>query len=168
MEYQEDQFSSRSIKLFLFGEGEWIDELDVAEFDHLGYKCRVERGQFGSLCGYIYIPKDHPWHGKDYDDLDVQVHGGLTYAEYEDDLFLIGYDCSHSRDIIPCQEKLMKCTRKIKKRVQDIRQQQARRIKIDRKFPDLLEKTYKNMAFCIEECKSLAQQAHDAAKEVLR
>ena len=35
------------------------------------------------LCGYLGVPKDHPWYGKDYDEVDVEVHGGLTYYGQE-------------------------------------------------------------------------------------
>lgn len=30
--------------------------------------------------GYVLIPEGHPLHGKDYDSIDVDVHGGLTFA----------------------------------------------------------------------------------------
>src|ERR1043165_3488178 len=31
--------------------------------------------------GYVVIPKDHPLYGKDYDAVDLDVHGGITFAE---------------------------------------------------------------------------------------
>lgn len=34
----------------------------------------------GYANGYVAVPKDHPYFGKDYDDIDVEVHGGLTFA----------------------------------------------------------------------------------------
>ena len=34
----------------------------------------------GYANGYVAVPKDHPFFGKDYDDVDVEVHGGLTFA----------------------------------------------------------------------------------------
>ena len=30
--------------------------------------------------GYILIPQTHPWYGKGYDDINADVHGGLTLA----------------------------------------------------------------------------------------
>ena len=30
--------------------------------------------------GYVVVPDGHPMHGADYDDVDVSVHGGLTFA----------------------------------------------------------------------------------------
>ncbi len=37
--------------------------------------------RMGHHCGYIAVPPDHPWYGKDYNDVDCDVHGGLTYGE---------------------------------------------------------------------------------------
>lgn len=34
----------------------------------------------GHYCGYIAVPSGHPWYGQDYNDLNVRVHGGLTYG----------------------------------------------------------------------------------------
>lgn len=57
-------------------------------------------------CGYIGIPKGHPFYSKGYNDLNVVCHGGLTFAGFfdndradKDRLFFIGFDCAHSGDI---------------------------------------------------------------------
>lgn len=39
--------------------------------------------EMGHLCGYLGIPPSHPWYGKDYDNIEAQVHGGLTFVGYE-------------------------------------------------------------------------------------
>ena len=54
-----------------------------AEWTHKGLQQCVVLTQMGHRCGYTRIPPGHPWHGKDYDDIDVDVHGGLTFAELE-------------------------------------------------------------------------------------
>lgn len=36
---------------------------------------------FGWGNGYVLIPIGHKLHGKHYDDINVSVHGGLTYSE---------------------------------------------------------------------------------------
>jgi hypothetical protein len=36
-----------------------------------------------------------------YDDINVDVHGGLTYSREEEELWVIGFDCAHSMDFTP-------------------------------------------------------------------
>lgn len=63
--------------------------------------------------GYVIIPIGHPLHGKHYDDIDVNVHGGLTFAEeitsemlelfpglaFEDvGCWMVGFDTAHYSD----------------------------------------------------------------------
>ena len=70
------------------------------------YPCYVRVNAWGALCGYIAIPQGHPWHGSGYDDIDVQVHGGLTYAQPRDTFgpeapvgsWVLGFDCCHAGD----------------------------------------------------------------------
>jgi hypothetical protein len=72
-----------------------------------GYDWMVVCNPLGFRCGYVRIPEEHPWYGKEYDDLqDVDCHGGLTFGETvdkEEDSYLpvghwIGFDCGHSFD----------------------------------------------------------------------
>jgi len=37
--------------------------------------------EFGWGNGYVIIPKDHILHGKDYDHINVDIHGGLTFSD---------------------------------------------------------------------------------------
>lgn len=61
--------------------------------------------------GYIAVPPSHPWHGKDYDSIDCQVHGGLTFGsikasiknwaeakEIPEDYYVFGFDTAHYED----------------------------------------------------------------------
>ena len=66
-----------------------------------GFRCVVVGIYMGHRCGYIAIPKGHKLYGKDYDEIDISVHGGLTYAEYsengypvecEEPVYWIGFD----------------------------------------------------------------------------
>lgn len=67
----------------------------------------VKHTKLGIWCGYVAIPQGHPWHGVDYDDIDADVHGGLTYASNHKPLhepdgnWWIGFDCGHAPDKIP-------------------------------------------------------------------
>lgn len=54
--------------------------------------------------GYIGVPPEHPWFGKDYDDIDCSVHGGLTYGadhapkQEPDGYWWFGFDTGHCED----------------------------------------------------------------------
>lgn len=38
----------------------------------------------GYANGYVAIFKNHPYYGKSYDEIDINVHGGLTFSESGD------------------------------------------------------------------------------------
>lgn len=56
--------------------------------------------------GYVLIPEGHKYYGLDYDEIPVNVHGGLTFAEHikDDDRgnfsdgFWVGFDTAHHND----------------------------------------------------------------------
>ena len=83
------------------------------EWEAHGFKCRVLDSPFGGLNGYVAVPPGHPVHGMSYWDFDLDVHGGVTYAEFGDDkihkesgevlwpdptLYWLGFDTAHSGD----------------------------------------------------------------------
>ena len=76
------------------------------EWYHAGLQCVVviARCAGGHRCGYVRVPAGHPDHGKGWDGPDVDVHGGLTFAEIEpcahDDGigYWFGFDCAHAGD----------------------------------------------------------------------
>lgn len=87
---------------------EWMDEPDRQEFEHAGLKCLILRHpELLHLNGYVALPKGHPCYGKGYDDIDAEVHGGLTFAhkgdgnEWEKGYWWIGFDCAHAWDLVP-------------------------------------------------------------------
>lgn len=80
---------------------EWKDE-------YSGYLCRIRRVKpYSCWCGYVRVPEAHNCSGKSYYDVDVEVHGGLTYGHNSfpdnDDkgYYWFGFDCGHAGDIIP-------------------------------------------------------------------
>lgn len=110
-----------------WGEGPWDNEEDhyvwVDEATNLD--CMINRGPSGALCGYVGVGPDHPLHGVEYDDIDVEVevHGGLTYSDscQEDgeichvpaegrshDIWWLGFDCGHHMDLAPAMEATMR------------------------------------------------------------
>lgn len=87
--------------------GPWLDEPDWLEFVAHGFTCQIRRTPPGFLVGYIVLPLTHPLAGKPYDDVEIKVHGGWTYAE--DHLpnkrakaqWVLGFDCGHANDYAP-------------------------------------------------------------------
>ncbi len=53
-------------------------------------------------CGYVSVPRNHPFYDKDYWDIDdrIRVHGGLTYSGKMGDSndFWFGWDYAHADD----------------------------------------------------------------------
>lgn len=58
-------------------------------------------------CGYVKIPESHPLHGRPYDYIDVECHGGLTFGRVTDfdhiretitNGYWIGWDYAHVGD----------------------------------------------------------------------
>lgn len=126
-----------------------------------GLDCLIVRNLSLTLCGYVGVPVGHPWYGLDYDDVEAEVHGGLTYAGLCEDhichdaatepvanveVWWLGFDCGHLFDLIPA--------------MQEIRKAMANRFAILEGMP--LPETYRNMAYVEAECRSLAAQARQA------
>lgn len=81
------------------------------KWEYKGLQCVVARTDLAGgetmlkhRCGYVRVPSGHAWHGKQYDDINANVHGGLTFAEIEpcthkDGIgYWIGFDCAHLGD----------------------------------------------------------------------
>ena len=56
-------------------------------------------------CAYIEIPKGHRFYEKDYEEIDLDCHGGLTFSDVRDfgfgEKYYIGWDYVHVGDYIP-------------------------------------------------------------------
>lgn len=81
-------------------------EGDSHQFHYKGYQCEVLRNpSLKNLCGYILVKEDHWLFGKSFSlieaSYDYKSHGGLTYSKKEGVLWKIGFDCAHSRDLLP-------------------------------------------------------------------
>ena len=84
---------------------------------HVGFEWITTHNEIGYRCGYVRVPMGHSWHGKHYDDLAVDVHGGLTFSEPDkpcdvdrpDNAWWFGFDCAHAGDApdpcLPCKHK---------------------------------------------------------------
>jgi hypothetical protein len=78
----------------------------LSEGTHAGHEFMTVHNGMGYRCGYVKVEPGHPWHGKGYDDINCDVHGGLTFAEPDkpcdkggpDNGWWVGFDCAHSHD----------------------------------------------------------------------
>lgn len=177
-------------KLFWLGQGEWVEEADEVDFEHVGVKCKVWRQGCesvrlflntypdfpklsentnaqvqalleitgykipafgGHLCGYICL-ENHPCDFETRDEIPVDCWGGITYAEKEKDgKYWIGFDCAHSGDIVPSMVEMQEGIRTETRR-------QMLKMGLDISNSPLFNDSYKNIDFCIKECKSMAEQ----------
>lgn len=78
----------------------------LEEGEHEGFQWVVTHNGLGYRCGYVRIPKDHPWHGGYDESINASVHGGLTFwapdipcdDDGDDDAWWLGFDCHHAGD----------------------------------------------------------------------
>ncbi|MBO1097301.1 hypothetical protein FQS90_12305 [Enterococcus casseliflavus] len=86
------------------------NEGNEKHFEYQGFQCHIRRvgvPYMGHLCGYITIPDGHRLYKLDYTDIEdlyqgeLPAHGGLTFSDFVDDTWQIGFDCAHYGDLIP-------------------------------------------------------------------
>lgn len=110
-----------------WGAGPWQDEPDKIHWidPETDLDCLMVRNGLGAWCGYVAVTEGHPAFEQDYDDVSVDVHGGLTYANHcqergeaepekwvchipqpgrPDRVWWLGFDCCHAGDISPAME----------------------------------------------------------------
>jgi hypothetical protein len=151
-----------------WGDGPWNDEADKLQWvdEATGLDCLIVRNHSGALCGYVGVSPSHPLHGKRYDDADVEVHGGLTFADRCDDdapedrgichvpapgrpkdVWWFGFDCHHFMDFGPGMA--------------------AREAALGMPpIPSSLGESYKTIGYVQRECARLAEQLVAATVEI--
>lgn len=108
----------------------------------VGLRAVVHMTPMGHHCGYVAVPPEHPEYGADYDSPAVTVHGGLTYGAahlgVKSDLTVwwFGYDCAHYGDGYHPNSPMAR---------------------VDSTG------TFRDEAFCVQECEELARQLADLA-----
>jgi hypothetical protein len=132
-----------------WNQGPWDNEPDKIQWpdEATGLPCLIVRSHVGVLCGYVGVTSDHPAFGKQYDEIDVYVHGGLSFADScahgdepgsichipgagePDNVWWFGFDCGHAWDEAP-----------------------------SRRIPTFGNDTYRDVAYVTEQCQVLAQQ----------
>lgn len=107
-----------------------------------GYEAEVLTMPMGHRCGYVTVPDGHPCAGKDYDELDVEVHGGLTFGHGAK----FGFDCAHFYD------------------AKDPELMSDEYRKIYETWPRFDEGgTVRTLEFCVAQCERLAAQLKELA-----
>ncbi|WP_155723325.1 hypothetical protein [Gluconobacter potus] len=104
-----------------WGPGPWMHEPDKKQWNDptTGLPCLIVRNLLGALCGYVGVSRAHPDFERDYDNVEVSVHGGLTFANHcspgpedesichlvedgeDDHVWWLGFDCAHCDDEVP-------------------------------------------------------------------
>jgi hypothetical protein len=141
-----------------WGKGEWVDEPDKEFFEHEGIRCKIVRIMAlepfikvievfgGHLCGYVEVPKDHPWYNMELGDdesMVIEVHGGITFCRETEGQKWIGFDCAHIGDCVPSMRTLREST--------------LDKLLMYPRSP-VFSFQYKNMEYVRNECKLLAEQ----------
>jgi hypothetical protein len=105
-----------------WGPGPWDGEPDKISWtdEATDLPCIMVRNDMGSWCGYVAVEPGHPAHGKYYDDVEVDVHGGLTFCASCNEtgpiersvchvpepgkpgnVWWLGFDTAHAWDVVP-------------------------------------------------------------------
>jgi len=108
-----------------------------------GYEAEVFTLPMGHRCGYVTVPEGHPCADKEYNELRVDVHGGLTFGEGRK----FGFDCAHLYDAKD-PELMSKEYRKVYEMWPSLRGPEG---------------TVKTLEFCVAECEKLAAQLKELA-----
>lgn len=165
-----------------WGPGSWDGEPDKVQWrdEATGLPCMVRRSPaFGAWCGYVAIPAAHPWRADGapgYDDLDVDVHGGLTFAGFcdgdeetgichvpgpddEDPAYWIGFDCGHGFDVFPAALAREHALDPINRAIEGVVMGFAHALEDDRG----LRAEYRTLDYVRAECANVARQITEAA-----
>lgn len=155
--YEEINHFSINQKLNWFGYGEWVEEPDEVLFTYKDYECKVLRilqqeesnplHFFGGyLCGYIRIPNTHPYHHRIFEKMEIDCHGGLTFGCVSIGHW-VGFDCAHFLDYVPSLEKMIRSD-----------------LDLSIYTSYRMNRHYRNIKFCIKECKNIVDQLEEKAK----
>lgn len=142
-----------------------LPELKV--FTYKNYPCVIYKQSHGAYCAYVgltyekYNPETNDSMKAPY-----KVHGGITYADYCDELdeayskemntpllkyFWLGFDAAHSYDIVPWQTSFDRMINRMVDSLSGSREEGE-------------ERTFKDIPYMEKELKSLVDQLEAEAK----
>jgi len=150
----------------VFPPGPWDDEPDHEVWREAtsNLLCAIVRhDDFGSLCGYVRIPKVCPLHGQARDVVGelVRVHGGITFADEANTGALprgwwVGFDTGHGFDEQP---GMIAFKEQFRRERPDLHH--------DDDQPPAFRDKYRTWAYVRAEVESLAQQLAALPKDAL-
>lgn len=126
-------------------------------FEYKGYPCVILFQSMGFRCGYVGLPKDNQYYGKEYDDIPVNCHCGLTYSsstlfcQEDKNTWWIGFDCGHACDGFDLE--------KIKEYFAD-NEEVMKAMTYMRSYHEMINKDYdfRTLEYVKEECKKIVDQ----------
>lgn len=68
----------------------------ILEGYYRGYRYMITYKHW--YCAYTELHKFHPYYKKYYDDIDIYVHGGITYSGIHENKYYVGWDYAHIGD----------------------------------------------------------------------
>ena len=78
----------------------------VEKWNYRDLDCAIVKTDMGTWCGYVRVPEGHPDERKDYDEVDVNVHGGCTFrCKAKEGGSWFGFDCAHAGDYVPFMDR---------------------------------------------------------------
>jgi len=87
---------------------EWEHEPDRVEWEYCGFKCLILRsGEMKHLCGYVGLPKWHPYYGKDYNECLLGCGGEVSDFPPMKKRDIYNWNCTYEKDH-PSLEKLIR------------------------------------------------------------
>jgi hypothetical protein len=169
-----DELTDTYIDRSRWASGPWDNEPDRVEWrdEATGLPCLLRRGNphIGAWCGYVAMPPGHPWHGAEYDDIDVRVHGGLTFSGpcdegdgtdrichvplpgESDNVWWLGFDCGHGMDLKPGMAAF------------EAEMEQTYGPQLIRAMSTLRGEVYRDLDYARRQCELIAQQAVHATR----
>lgn len=128
-----------------------------SRFEYRGYPCIVIFQPLGHRCGCVGLPEKNRFYGLDYNEIDVNCHGGLTYSSnhlYEQkdtNIWWIGFDCAHCDDARDYTSLRKYYTDNRSKNMIDNWEA------LDQKYP-IPDSHVRELAYVAKECKNIIDQ----------
>ena len=132
-------------------------------FEYRGYPCVVIFHTLGHRCGYVGLPRSNRYFGCDYEEIDIDCHGGLTYATdelYEQsdvDRWWIGFDCAHCDDAKDYDSLRKYYTDKQSREMIDFWEN------LDHRYP--IESQVRDLDYVTKECELIVDQLYVREEE---